>query len=302
MKNKHLNRFMLDLGDGYSMYYEEHGTPTGKPVVVLHGGPGGGIQRYQRTHFNQKRWRIIMFDQRGCGRSTPRGLDSLKANTTWDLVRDIEKLRKHLGIDKWVVFGGSWGTTLGLAYAETHPSSVSGLILRGVCLMQKWERDWLYQGGFQTVWPDVWTKFRRTARSTTDQSLIYRRLLRSRNRITRRKAAADWWGMEAAISFLKPRADTTPAKAVEELAVLENHYFSHNAWIGEGQLLRDAKRLRNIPTIIVQGRYDMVCPFRAAWELKQRLPRAKLVIVPDAGHAGSEVGTAKALRAATDQL
>lgn len=293
---------MLDLGNGFSMYYEVHGSPTGKPVVVLHGGPGGGLQRSQLAHFDLKRWRVIMFDQRGCGRSTPRGLDSLKANTTWDLVRDIEILRKHLGIDKWAVFGGSWGTTLALAYAETHPSSVAGLILRGVCLMQNWERDWLYQGGFQTVWPDIWTKFRRTSKKTKDQSLIYRRLLRSGSRSTRRKAAADWWGMEAAISFLEPRKDDTPAKAVEELAVLENHYFSHNAWLSDGQLLKGAGRLRRIPTTIVQGRYDMVCPFRAAWELKQRMPHAKLVIVPDAGHAGSEKGTAKALRAATESF
>lgn len=286
---------MLDLTEGHRMYYEEHGCPSGKTVLVLHGGPGGGIQRSQLKFFNLLRWRIIMFDQRGCGRSTPR--NSLEANTTWHLVEDIERLRKHLGIERWTVFGGSWGSTLALAYAETHPSSVSSLIIRGIYLAEKWENDWLYEGGVAAVWPDEVAKFRTTSRRP--MLTMYKGLLG--NRRTRRKAAKAWWGLESALSFLKPKADKTPIKVVEELAIIENHYFSHNCWLKPGQLLRNAYRLRKIPTIIIQGRYDMVCPFRGAWELKQRMPHASLVVTT-AGHAGSEPETAKALRAATNRL
>jgi len=289
---------MLDLGDGFHMHYEIHGSPRGRPVVVLHGGPGGGIQRYQLKHFDLKRWRVVMFDQRGCGSSTPRGVDSLHANTTWHLVEDIEKLRNHLGIPQWTVFGGSWGTTLGLAYAETYPSKVTALILRGVCLMQKWELEWLYKGGIKTVWPEVWDAF---AEGKRDSNMIhvYTDLLKSRK--TRKAAAKRWWGMESAISFLRPKKDTTNPKQIEELALLEHHYFRNNAWLKPSQLLENADRLK-MPITIVQGRYDMVCPFRAAWELRQKIPHAKLVVVEDAGHAGSEPGTAKALRAATNAL
>ena len=286
---------MLDLTEGHRMYYEEHGSPSGKPVVVLHGGPGGGIQRSQLKSFDLKKWRVIMFDQRGCGRSTPR--NSLEANTTWHLVEDIERLRAHLGIEKWTVFGGSWGSTLALAYAETHPKSVTGLIVRGIYLAEKWENDWLYEGGVAAVWPDEVSKFRRTSKRS--MMVTYKGLLRSRK--TRRAAAVSWWGLESALSFLKPKVDKTPIKVVEELAVIENHYFSHNCWLKPGQLLRNAYRLRKIPTIIIQGRYDMVCPFRGAWELKQRMPHASLVVT-NAGHAGSEPETAKALRAATNRL
>lgn len=280
------------------MHYEIHGSPRGRPVVVLHGGPGGGIQRYQLKHFDLKRWRVVMFDQRGCGSSTPRGVDSLHANTTWHLVEDIEKLRNHLGIPKWTVFGGSWGTTLGLAYAETYPSKVTALILRGVCLMQKWELEWLYKGGIKTVWPEVWDAFADGKRGS-NMIHVYSDLLKSRK--TRKAAAKRWWGMESAISFLRPKKDTTNPKQIEELALLEHHYFRNNAWLKPSQLLENADRLK-MPITIVQGRYDMVCPFRAAWELRQKIPHAKLVVVEDAGHAGSEPGTAKALRAATNAL
>jgi proline iminopeptidase len=204
---------MLDLGDGFRMYYEEHGSPKGRPVVILHGGPGGGLQRSHLAVFDLKKWHVVLFDQRGCGKSTPRGLESLRANTTWDLVRDIEVLRKHLGLDSWSVFGGSWGTTLGLAYAESHPSHVDALILRGVCLMQRWEQDWLYKGGIASVWPEAWAAFKKG--SNTMKS--YKTLFRSRK--TRRNAAKDWWGFESAISYLEPHKDTTPAKKVEELAL-----------------------------------------------------------------------------------
>ena len=284
------------------MHYEEYGIPTGKPVVILHGGPGGGLIPGTKKLFNLKKWRIIMFDQRGCGKSLPRGIDSLKHNTTWDLVEDIEKLRKHLSIEKWVVFGGSWGTTLGLAYAETHPKSVSGIILRGVCLLQKWEHDWLYRGGFRAIWPEVWEKFeagsfgssfgssvgssKKSNRTMKHTSLVepYNKLLHSSNRHTRRAAAKTWWNTEHDISFLIPKPDTTPQKQVEELAVLENHYFRHNAWLGYNQLLDNAHKLKGIPIHIIQGRYDTVCPIRAAWEFCQKVPHAKMTIIPDAGH------------------
>jgi len=281
---------MLDLGEGYSMYYEEHGVPTGKPVVILHGGPGGGLTRVTKKLFNQKHWRIIMFDQRGCGKSLPRGLDSLAHNTTWDLVEDIEKLRKHLGIEKWVVYGGSWGTTLGIAYAETHPTSVSGLILRGIFLGQTWEHEWMYEGGMATIWPDVWEKFvagaKLKGKTLKRGSLIqkYSKLLHSKHRHTRRAAAKAWWTTESDISFLIPKPDTTPDKVVEELAILENHYFLHNAWLKPTQLLDNAHTLKNIPIRIVQGRYDTVCPMRAAWEFSQKVPHAKMTIIPDVGH------------------
>lgn len=293
------------------MNYEEHGIPTGKPVVILHGGPGGGLSRGVKGYFNLKKWRIIMFDQRGCGKSLPRGIDSLKHNTTWDLVEDIEKLRKHLSIEKWVVFGGSWGTTLGLAYAETHPSSVSGLILRGVCLLQKWESDWIYGGDFRAIWPEVWEKFeagskvgskgKGSNRTMKRLPLIerYNKLLHSSNRHTRRAAAKTWWDTESDISFLIPKPDTTTDKQVEELAILENHYFRHNAWLGYNQLLNNAYKLKGIPIHIIQGRYDTVCPIRAAWEFCQKVPHAKMTIIPDAGHgfaynskAKKEVSTA----------
>jgi proline iminopeptidase len=280
---------MLDIGDGFSMYYEEHGSKTGKSVVILHGGPGGGLQRSHMKVFDLKKWHIILFDQRGCGKSTPRGIESLRANTTWDLVRDMEILRNHLGLESWTIFGGSWGTTLGLAYAEAYPTRVDAMILRGVCLMQQWEQEWLYKGGIATVWPEAWMAFKRG--SNTMKS--YTSLLR--NKKTRRKAAKTWWDFESSISFLEPHRDTTPAKTVEELALLEHHYFKHEAWLKPGQLLRKAYLLKKIPIVIVQGRYDMVCPFRAAWELKQQLPHIKLVVVP-AGHAHSEPAIKSALK------
>ena len=303
---------MLDLGGGYQMYYEEYGIPTGKPVVILHGGPGGGIQRKIKNNFNLKKWRVIMFDQRGCGKSLPRGIDSLAHNTTWDLVSDIEKLRDHLGIDKWTVYGGSWGTTLALAYAETHPTAVSGIVMRGIFLGQKWETDWLYNGGVGAVWPELWEKFKTGSyggRSKTqkagkaDGSLIkrYRRLLTSKNRHTRHNAAKAWWGFESDISYLLQKPYTTKAKEAEELAVLENHYFSHNCWLGPTQLLDNAHKLKNIPVRIVQGRYDMVCPMRAAWQLCQELPHAKMTVIPNGGH-GFEPDALKVLKKVISEL
>lgn len=291
----------LAVGDGHTLYYEEHGIEDGPTAIVLHGGPGGGMQHGALKCFDLKLWRVIMYDQRGCGKSTPFG--SIKKNTTWDLVEDIERLRYHLVVDSWYVFGGSWGTTLGLAYAVNYPTFVSGLLLRGVCLMNEWETRWLYENGASQIFPEEWEKFVRPlqSRKNNSRSIIryYSEKLSSKRKTTRRAAARAWWGWESAVSFLKPRPDKTDIRKIESLARLETHYFSHNAWIRPDILLRRIRRLR-MPITIVQGRYDMVCPIRAAWQVKQAAPHAKLIVVPDAGHSSSEPGIAKALREATD--
>ena len=282
----------LDVGDGHILYYEIHGT--GKPAVVLHGGPGGGLDHAHLNYFDLTKWCVVLFDQRGCGKST----GPLQTNTTWHLVRDIEQLRQHLHFPTWLVLGGSWGTTLALAYAQTHPSAVSALILRGVFLGRQCEMDWLYERGASDIFPEEWERFTKPIRSMkqTNNTLRYKALLA--NRRTRKSAAKAWWGWEASVSFLKPRDNTTPDAKTLDIATLENHYFSNNSWLKPGQLLKGAKRLR-IPTTIVQGRYDLVCPMRTAWTLKQTMGSyAKLVVVPDAGHAGSEPGTVREMKKA----
>jgi proline iminopeptidase len=300
----------LDVGDGHTIYYEVHGSqkPGAKVAVVLHGGPGGGLQRAQLRSFNLKKWRVILFDQRGSGASTP--LYSLHKNTTWDLVGDIEKIRKALGIQTWTVFGGSWGSTLALAYASKHLDHVSALVLRGVYLGEESENDWLYrEGGASRLYPEGWAAFSASVASPrgtkgTRKNLIgaYSRLLRSRDRQTRRKAAAAWWGWESSLSFLKPRKDTTKLKEVESLAAIENHYFSHNCWLRPGQLLAAAAKIpTSVPVHIVQGRYDLVCPPISAHRLSKAIDHATLTMTI-AGHAGSEPATAIQLRKATDSL
>jgi len=290
----------LDVGDGHTLYYETFGR--GKPVVILHGGPGGGIQRNILKFFDLTRWSVLMFDQRGCGRSTP--FLGLQHNTTWDLVDDIEKLRLACNVVKWTVFGGSWGTTLALAYASKHMDRVAGLVLRGVCLLDKWETDWLYgPNGAARLYPEAWADFvtgSRVKGRPKNLTKTYRRLLR--NRRTRKAAAAAWWGWEAAISSLRPRPDHSTPKQVESLAVLENHYFSHDAWLRPGQLLAAARRIPpSVPVIIVQGRYDLVCPAASAIAVANAVPHAQLHMTI-AGHASTEPENARALRAATDSL
>lgn len=279
----------LDVGDGHTMYYETHGNPNGKPAVVIHGGPGGGLERFHLRYFDLDKWYVVLFDQRGCGHSMPAG--SLTNNTTWHLVEDIERLRNHLHIHKWMVVGGSWGTTLGLAYSQTYPKSVSSMVLRGVALLDKNDHKWLYEYGASEIFPAEWEKFLKPIRGMKQKNntLRYKSLLA--NTKTRKNAAKAWWGWEASVSHMKPKPDVTRAKSVEEIAIIENHYFSHKAWLKPNQLLNRAHMMK-IPTTIVQGRYDLVCPMRNAWKLKKAMGSyAKLRIVPDAGHSGSEPGT-----------
>lgn len=293
----------LPLTDGHTLYFEEHGTPSGPPVVMLHGGPGGGLTRKFAEFFDLRKWRLILFDQRGCGKSTPFGLESLAHNTTWDLVKDMECLRCHLGLETWALVGGSWGTTLALAYAETHPSRVKSLLLRGVCLMEPYEYRWLYEStGSANVFPERWAEFIEplplAVRDKGYRPILkaYQNMLTSKTPSTRRKAAKHWWGWESAVSFLEPKPDTSSEKQTESLAVLENHYFMHNAWIKPGQLLKNAHRLKGIPMTIIHGRYDLVCPVRSAWALHKALPHSKLLIMPTSGHGSAEVSTKAAIQ------
>lgn len=293
----------LPLTEGHVMYWNEKGNPAGKVAVILHGGPGGGLEKAVPSRsFDLTKWRVIQYDQRSCGKSTPTGLEGLKANTTSHLVADIERLRSHLGIEKWLVFGGSWGSTLALAYAEAHPARVSGLVIRGIYLGYPWETDWLYkEGGASQMNPAGWAQFAALAPKVRNLTRAYQRFLHSPRRVTRKAAARAWTRWEHSLSFLEPRPDRSTEAEQEDMALVENHYFSHNCWLKKGQLLKNAKRLSKIPTTIVQGRYDLVCPPASAYRLKTALPHATLVMTT-AGHAGSEPETKAALRKATDDM
>ena len=287
----------LSVGEGHTIYYEEHGNPKGRPVVVLHGGPGGGLQRSVLNFFDLGRWHVILYDQRGCGKSTPKAPAGLRTNTTWHLVADIERLRTHLEISRWQLFGGSWGSTLALAYASKYPKAISGMILRGIFLGEPWETAWLYEeGGASRLRPAEWARFvagcshnHRRRRLTA----CYRKRLADRR--TRKTAARAWWRWEHILSSVKPTVDHTPLKTVTALSILENHYFSHNCWLRPGELLRAAARLREVPTTIIQGEFDLVCPPAAAYALHKAMPHSQLIMVPGAGHSMSEPGIAKAL-------
>ncbi len=300
---------MLSVTNGHRLWYEQHGTGD-RPVVVLHGGPGGGLQRSVLRLFNLRRWRVILYDQRGCGRSTPRL--SVSANTTADLVADLERLRATVGVaGPWTVFGGSWGSTLALAYTAAYPTAVAALVLRGVCLMEPWEQSWLYEeGGASRLYPEAWDAFVAGSGSGSSSgssknrrlTAAYHRRLAARR--TRKAAALSWWRWEETLSTLRParKMKRRNTRAAEEIAVLENHYFRHNAWIKPGELIAAARRIpASIPVLIVQGRYDLVCPAASAIALAAAVPHAQLTIT-HAGHAASEPATAKALREATDKL
>ena len=297
----------LDAGDGHSLYWELCGNPDGKPVVFLHGGPGGGSSPDHRRQFDPERYNILVFDQRGCGRSTPHA--SLEANTTWDLVADIERLREMVGVDKWQVFGGSWGSTLSLAYAQTHPDRVTELVLRGIFLFQQFELDWLYKdGGASSLYPDKWEEFIAPIPEGERGDLVeaYRKRLTGSNRDEQLRCAKAWSKWEGETVTLLPNAHviedfTEDAKAIA-VARIENHYMASKGWLDEGQLLSGAGKLRGIPGVIVQGRHDCCTPPRAAWQLHKAWPEAELNIVPDGGHLYNEPGVLDGLIRATDRF
>ena len=295
----------LDVGDGHKVYYSEHGTPAGKPVVVLHGGPGGGIQMKVLTFFNLKRWRVIMFDQRGCGKSTT-SHDPLYKNTTWDLVADIERIRTECRIDRWVVFGGSWGTTLALAYADKHMNHISGFVLRGVSLMEPWENQWLYSPyGAARLFPEAWNTFTSVAKNKTKFNRPTNLFRTFKSLVKSGKGSKEWCDWESTLSTLTPKdsSDSSDSsKTIQSLALLEIHYFSHNAWIRPGQLLKVASRIpRSIPVKIVQGRYDMVCPPFSAIEVARHISHASLIMTI-AGHSAFDRENAVALHKSVDQI
>jgi proline iminopeptidase len=296
---------MLDVGDGHRIYYERSGTPGAKPAVFLHGGPGGGISPRHRSLFDPALYDVMLFDQRGCGRSTPHA--ELEANTTWHLVADMERLRELAGVDRWLVFGGSWGSTLALAYAETHPERVSGLVLRGIFTLRQAELDWYYQFGASEVFPDLWEAFLAPIppEERADLRAAYRRRLTSTDEATRLAAAQAWSLWEGRTITLLPDPGTSNGFEDPHFALafarIENHYFIHGGWLEEGQLLTNAGRLRAIPGTIVQGRYDMACPTRSAHDLHRAWPEADYRLVEGAGHAFSEPGILHELIQATDR-
>ncbi|MET0313679.1 MAG: prolyl aminopeptidase [Hansschlegelia sp.] len=295
---------LLDVGDGHRVYWEICGNPKGTPVVFLHGGPGGGCSPAHRRLFDPRRHHILLFDQRGCGRSTPHAC--LDANTTWDLVADIERLRTLIGAETLLVFGGSWGSTLALAYAETHPERVSGLILRGIFTLRRFELDWYYQRGASLLFPDKWERFVAPIPQEERGDFIaaYRRRLTSPDPAVRLEAAKAWSVWEGETITLLPDPAIAGQHGGDAYALafarIENHFFTHAGWLDEGQLIRDAYKLAKIPGVIVQGRYDVATPAVTAWDLHRAWPQAELHIVDDAGHAFSEPGILDRLVRATD--
>lgn len=299
---------MLDVGDDHRLYWELCGNPDGKPVVFLHGGPGGGSSPDHRRQFNPDKYKILVFDQRGCGKSTPYA--SLEHNTTWDLVEDIEKLRTQVAnVEKWLVFGGSWGSTLALAYAETYPERTTELVLRGIFLFDQYEIDWMYkEGGASQVYPDKFDEFLTAIPEAERGDLVeaYRKRLTSGDKDEQLAAAKAWSKWEGDIVTLLPSPETIEHFTSPDVAVavarIENHYMANHGWLEEGQLLEGAKKLKGIPGVIVQGRHDTCTPPVAAWRLKQAWPEVELNIIPDAGHLFNEPGNLDALVRATDKF
>ena len=301
------NTFNLPVSDLHTIYVEESGNKNGKPVIFLHGGPGGGVDPKYRRYFDPKKWRIIMFDQRGCGKSTP--FAELEENTTWDLVSDIEKIRKHLSIDKWVVFGGSWGSTLSLAYSQTHPDSCKGLILRGIFLVRKKELDWFYQEGANNIFPDRWESFLEPIPVEKRDNLMqaYYEILTGEDHSKKIEAAKAWSTWEGStVRLLQDEnfiSDFSDDKFAEAFARIECHYFMNNCWFdSDNHLIENMHKIRHIPGVMIHGRYDIICPVIQAWDLYKVWPEADLHIIPDAGHSIFEDGIKNKILEYTDRF
>ena len=297
----------LPVDDRHTLFYEECGNPEGKPVVILHGGPGAGCNPKMRCFHDPAAYRIILFDQRGAGRSTPHA--DLTDNSTWDLVADIEKLRLHLGVSRWQVFGGSWGSTLALAYAQTNPGPVTELVLRGIFMLRRWELEWFYQSGAHRLFPDAWAAYRDhiPADERSDMMQAYHRRLNSEDQNIRLAAARAWSVWEGATSTLIPEPASIDSFEDPHFALsfarIENHYFVNKGFFEvDDQLLRDVGKIRHIPGVIVHGRYDVVCPVQNAWDLHLAWPEARMHISPTAGHSAFEAENAAALLDATDSF
>jgi proline iminopeptidase len=301
------NSFKMPVSPVHTLHVEEVGNPKGQPVIFLHGGPGAGLSKRHRRFFDPAHYRIILFDQRGAGQSTPHA--NLEDNTTWHLIEDIEKIRKHLGIDKWMVFGGSWGSTLALAYSQTHPDVCTHLVLRGIFLCRKEEIVWFYQSGADKIYPDLWEDYVKPipVEERGDMVTAFYKRLTSADEGVRRGAAKAWSSWEG--STLKLIPDRTAKAAFEDdhmslsLARIECHYFMNNAFFKtENGLIENVARVRHIPAVIIHGRYDVVCPVKNAWDLHRAWPEAELQIIQDAGHAADEPGITSALIAATERF
>ncbi|RDJ14542.1 prolyl aminopeptidase [Rhizobium grahamii] len=296
----------LDVGDGHKIYWERSGTPGARPAVFLHGGPGGGFSPSHRRLFDPALYDVLLFDQRGCGKSTPYA--DLNANTTWHLVADIERLREMAGVEKWQVFGGSWGSTLALAYAETHPERVSELVVRGIYTLTKAELDWYYQFGVSEMFPDKWERFIAPIppEERHEMMLAYNRRLTGADRAVALEAAQAWSIWEGETITLLPEKSTSgkfeDADFAYAFSRIENHFFVNAGWMDEGQLLRDAYKLKDIPGVIVHGRYDMPCPAKYAWLLHKAWPTAEFHLIEGAGHAYSEPGILDRLIRTTDKF
>jgi proline iminopeptidase len=291
----------------HEIYVEECGNPAGQPVVFVHGGPGGGVEPWHRQFFDPRRYRVVLIDQRGCGKSTPHA--ELRENTTWDLIADMEAVRDKLGVQKWVVFGGSWGATLSLAYAETHPDRVSALVLRGIFLLRPEEIRWFYQEGANWMFPDAWEQYIAPIPAAERSDLVkaYHKRLTSKDARVRSEAAKAWSIWEGATSKLLPSEDLVKRfgedRFAEAFARIECHYFVNNGFFKtDNWLLENVGRIRKIPGVIVQGRYDVVCPMKSAWDLHRAWPEADFRVVADAGHAASEPGIQARLVEATDRF
>ena len=277
----------------HEIYYEQSGNPKGKPAIFLHGGPGGGAGGFSRRFFNPKKYRIVLFDQRGCGKSKPHA--SLEDNTTWHLVEDIESIREQLDIEKWLVFGGSWGSTLALAYAQSHPQRVSELVLRGIFMLREKELQWFYQYGASEIYPEAWQGFLEEILQEKRTNLIeaYREIFGGDDEEKKLSAAKAWSKWEASTSFINhnPEAvkESINSQFALAFALIENHYFVNKGFLDhENQLLDNIDKIRHIPAKIVQGRYDIVCPMETAWELSKNWPEAELIIAPSSGHSAFE--------------